>query len=86
MKKIILFVLLVCTSIQLTAQEKEKFKYPQDNAKKHELKLNAFSLIAFSSLNVSYENLLNKDSSLVSMYFTILTISLMTYIFRRNFL
>ncbi|AQS94079.1 hypothetical protein BXQ17_08380 [Polaribacter sp. BM10] len=63
MKKIILFVLLVCTSIQLTAQEKEKFKYPQDNAKKHELKLNAFSLIAFSSLNVSYENLLNKDSS-----------------------
>ncbi|WP_299061956.1 DUF3575 domain-containing protein [uncultured Polaribacter sp.] len=63
MKKIILFVLLVCTSIQLTAQEKEKFKYPQDNDKKHEFKLNAFSLIAFSSLNLSYENLLNKDSS-----------------------
>ena len=61
MKKITLLFLLVATTISF-AQEKE-VAYPQDVNKKYELKLNAFSLIVFSSLDVSYEYLLNKDSS-----------------------
>jgi len=61
MKKITLLILLFVASISI-AQEKEE-KYPQDDNKKYEVKLNAFSLIVFSSLDVSYEYLLNKDSS-----------------------
>ncbi|PQB03235.1 hypothetical protein BST83_18160 [Polaribacter filamentus] len=61
MKKIVLFILLFTTTISF-AQEKEE-TYPQDINKKYEIKLNAFSLIVFSSLDVSYEYLLNKDSS-----------------------
>ncbi|TXD46853.1 DUF3575 domain-containing protein [Polaribacter sp. IC073] len=62
MKKNILMLLLVVASLQITAQEKGEI-YPQDSNKKHEIKLNAFSLIVFSSLDISYEHLLNKDSS-----------------------
>jgi hypothetical protein len=61
MKKIALFTFLLATTISF-AQEKEA-TYPQDVNKKYEVKLNAFSLIVFSSLDVSYEYLLNKDSS-----------------------
>ncbi|SDR66402.1 Protein of unknown function [Polaribacter sp. KT25b] len=61
MKKITLLILLAVTTISF-AQEKESI-YPQDVNKKYEVKLNAFSLIVFSSLDVSYEYLLNKDSS-----------------------
>ncbi|MDP5106703.1 MAG: DUF3575 domain-containing protein [Polaribacter sp.] len=61
MKKITLLVLLAVTTISF-AQQKEP-TYPQDVNKKYEVKLNAFSLIVFSSLDVSYEYLLNKDSS-----------------------
>lgn len=53
---------MLLVSALLVAQEKEE-KYPQDINKKHELKLNAFNLIVFSSIDVSYERLLNKDSS-----------------------
>lgn len=53
---------MLLISALLVAQEKEE-KYPQDINKKHELKLNAFNLIVFSSIDVSYERLLNKDSS-----------------------
>ena len=61
MKKIVLFTFLLAITISF-AQEKEEI-YPQDVNKKYEIKLNAFSLIVFSSLDVSYEYLLNKDSS-----------------------
>ena len=61
MKKIALFILLFATTISFS-QEKEE-TYPQDFNKKYEVKLNVFSLIVFSSLDVSYEYLLNKDSS-----------------------
>ena len=61
MKKITLLLLLFVSTI-IFAQEKKE-KYPQDINKKHELKINAFSLIALSSLNVSYESLINRDSS-----------------------
>jgi hypothetical protein len=68
MNKITLLLLLFISSISIS-QEKEE-KYPQDVDKKHELKLNAFSLIAFSSLDISYEALLNKDSSFgVSLFY-----------------
>lgn len=68
MKKIILlFVLLV--SIISTAQEKEE-KHPQDVDKKGEIKINALSLIALSSLDLSYERLLNENSSFgVSIFY-----------------
>lgn len=62
MKKIILFILLF-VSIISSAQENEEKKYPQDVDKKHELKVNAFNLIAFASLDVSYERLLDANSS-----------------------
>lgn len=73
MKKITLvFALLV--SLASIAQEKE-ITYPQDVDKKHEIKLNAFSLIVFSSLDVSYEHLLNKDSSFgVGLFYNFNTI------------
>ena len=61
MKKITLLILLFATTL-LTAQEKEK-KSPQDVDKKQEIKINTFNLIAFSSLDVSYEKLINPESS-----------------------
>ena len=64
MKKLLISIALLLSSLQLIAQEKETKKiYPQDIDKDYELKLNAFSLIVFSSIDVSYEKLLNKDSS-----------------------
>lgn len=61
MKKITLIILLLIPIIASAQQEKEK--YPQDIDIKHELKINTFSLIVFSSINVSYERIINKDSS-----------------------
>jgi hypothetical protein len=69
MKKLTLFILLFVVSISF-AQEKE-VAYAQDVHKKHELKLNAFNLIAFSALDVSYERLINLESSYgVSIYYS----------------
>ncbi len=62
MKKITLLILLFVTTLSI-AQENVENKYPQDINKKQELKLNAFNLIAFSSLDVSYEKLINPESS-----------------------
>jgi hypothetical protein len=56
----LLFITLITFS---SISQEKKETYPQDINKKHEVKLNAFSLIVFSSLDVSYEYLLNKDSS-----------------------
>ncbi|PQJ76363.1 DUF3575 domain-containing protein [Polaribacter glomeratus] len=68
MKKIALLLFLFTTTISFAQERAEQ--YPQDINKKHELKLNAFSLIVFSSLDVSYEYLLNKDSSFgVSVFY-----------------
>ena len=66
MKKIALFLLLTLLSFQFTAQEKEgtkQSKYSQDLEKKYELKLNAFNLIAFAAIDISYERLIDKNSS-----------------------
>jgi hypothetical protein len=62
MKKITLLILLFVTTI-LIAQEKEENKYPQDVDKKQELKINAFNLITFAALDVSYERLISSESS-----------------------
>ncbi|MDD7915821.1 DUF3575 domain-containing protein [Polaribacter ponticola] len=59
MKKITFFILLFISAISI-AQEKE---YPQDINKKHEVKLNALGLLAFEWLDVSYEYLINEESS-----------------------
>lgn len=63
MKKIALLVFIAFISFCANAQEKQENKYPQDFEKNYELKLNAFNLIAFNSLDISFEKLLNKDTS-----------------------
>lgn len=57
-----LFLPALFFSLLFFAQEKQN-NYPQDINKKQEIKLNAFSLIVFSSIDITYERLLNKDSS-----------------------
>jgi hypothetical protein len=73
MKKITLFLLLAFIGLQFTAQAREETKeskYPQDVDKKNELKLNVLSLIVLSSFDVTYERLLNKDTSFgVSLFY-----------------
>ncbi len=66
MKKITLLGSLIFMSLQLTGQDIEnskESKYPQDVQKRYELKLNAFNLIAFSALDLSYERLIDENSS-----------------------
>ena len=66
MKKNLLLLLLTLFSLQFTAQEKEgtkESKYPQDVDKKYEFKINAFNLIAFAAIDISYERLINANSS-----------------------
>ena len=66
MKKITLLLLLTLLSLHFTAQEKEgtkQSKYPENVEKKYELKLNAFNLIAFAAIDISYERLINANSS-----------------------
>ncbi|WP_296637689.1 DUF3575 domain-containing protein [Polaribacter sp.] len=62
MKKFITSLFLMCTVFAFA--QKAETKYPQDQEKKYELKLNTFNLIAFASLDVSYEKLVNENSSL----------------------
>jgi len=66
MKKITLLLLLAFLTLQINAQEKEstkESKFPQDVDKKYELKINAFNLIAFAAIDISYERLINANSS-----------------------
>jgi hypothetical protein len=63
MKNITLLLSLVLISAQFTAQENEENLYPQDVEKKYELKINAFSLITFAAIDISYERLVNENSS-----------------------
>lgn len=60
MKKITLVLLLTITAIS-TAQEKNSFT--EETQKKHEVKINGLNLIAFKWLDISYEYLINKESS-----------------------
>lgn len=61
MKKITLLVLLFITTVTI-AQEKEE-KYPQDINKKSELKINALTLLVAKWIDVSYERLIDEESS-----------------------
>ncbi|MDC0177873.1 DUF3575 domain-containing protein [Polaribacter sp.] len=61
MKKYTLLFLLLVSAI-IIAQEKEE-KNPQDINKKQEVKINAFGLLAFEWIDVSYEYLINEESS-----------------------
>ena len=66
MKKITLLLLLAFLTLQINAQEKEgtkESKYPQDVDKKYELKINAFNLIGLAALDLSFERLINAESS-----------------------
>lgn len=63
MKKFLLVCAILISQIAFT-QEDNKIIYPQDVDKKSELKLNVFNLIVLSTFDVTYERLLNKDSSM----------------------
>jgi hypothetical protein len=66
MKKNLLLLLLTLLSLQFTAQEKEgtkPSKHSEDLEKKYELKLNAFNLIAFAAIDISFERLIDENSS-----------------------
>ena len=56
MKKVIL-ILLLGFSLNMFSQEEERVKH-------HEIKLNAFNLIVFKTIEGSYEYLLNSESSI----------------------
>ncbi len=60
MKKIIIIFLI---GVSLSAKAQEKKEYPQDVHKKTELKINAFNLIVIPAIDVSYERLINENSS-----------------------
>tara|TARA_R110002073_G_scaffold258681_1_gene421675 strand:+ start:27064 stop:27615 length:552 start_codon:yes stop_codon:yes gene_type:complete len=59
MKKITL-ILLTCFSLSVFSQEKN---YLQDVDKKHEIKLNVLGLLTSEWIDVSYEYLINEESS-----------------------
>ncbi len=61
MKKIALVLLFTLSVTCFAQEEKVSSKHAE---KKHELKINALSLIAFSWLDVSYEYIINKESSI----------------------
>lgn len=61
MKKTFLILFLFSLTFNSVAQENEKF--PQDINKKHELKINVLTLIAAKWIDVSYEKLINEESS-----------------------
>jgi hypothetical protein len=66
MSKNLLLLLLTLLSLQFTAQEKEgtkPSKLSEDTEKKYELKLNAFNLITFAALDISFERLIDENSS-----------------------
>ncbi|MGK0421715.1 MAG: hypothetical protein ACJAVE_000064 [Polaribacter sp.] len=63
MKKITFLFILTLISAQFTAQEKKENTESQDIGKNYELKINAFNLITFAALDLSYERLINEDSS-----------------------
>ncbi|MFK5878355.1 MAG: DUF3575 domain-containing protein [Flavobacteriaceae bacterium] len=62
MKKILVAVFILCISISTFAQDNENKN--DDKIKKHEVKLNAFSIIIFKSIDFSYEYLLDSESSI----------------------
>ncbi|MGB0879863.1 MAG: DUF3575 domain-containing protein [Polaribacter sp.] len=62
MKKITLLIVLLISTIS-TAQEKEE-KHPQDIDKKGEIKINALTILSFKWIDLSYERLLDEESSL----------------------
>lgn len=65
MKKYTLFICLFVSGLALgqEATTKETPEFPQDVNKKHEVKINGLSLLAFEWLDVSYEYLINEESS-----------------------
>ena len=61
MKKL-LFILTLCFSVSIFSQETEP-DFPQDVDKRHEITANALTLIVSEWIDVSYEYLINEESS-----------------------
>jgi hypothetical protein len=65
MKKLTLLLCLLISGLTI-AQEKEEekeSKYPQDINKKHEIKINALTVLVAKWIDVSYERLIDEESS-----------------------
>ena len=56
------FLAILLFSVLITAQEKEE-EFPQDINKKGEVKINALTLLAAKWIDVSYERLIDEESS-----------------------
>ncbi|QTD36857.1 DUF3575 domain-containing protein [Polaribacter batillariae] len=63
MKKISLLLLFFAITFNVIAQDKEEEVYPQDVGKKTEIKLNALTLLAGKWIDLSYERLIDEESS-----------------------
>ncbi len=63
MKNITLFLFVFC-SLFISAQTTTENDNDTSNTKSNELKINAFNLIAFEHIDLSYERLLNEESSI----------------------
>ncbi|MDB2385234.1 DUF3575 domain-containing protein [Polaribacter sp.] len=61
MKKFTLLLFLLSSFIAFS--QDYDFEYPQDENKKHELKISPTSLIAIAAIDVSYERLINSSTS-----------------------
>ena len=59
MKKLVLLIVCCCSTIAVAQEE----SLPQDTNKKNEVTLNALTLVASGWIDVSYEYLINKESS-----------------------
>ena len=59
MKKLVLLIVCCCSTIAVAQEE----SLPQDTNKKNEITLNALTLVASGWIDVSYEYLINKESS-----------------------
>lgn len=63
MKKNILFLLLIFTSLHSFAQETEEELYQRDTAK-NELNLNVLNVLVFGALDIGYERVLDKNTTI----------------------
>ena len=69
MKKVFLVIFVFLSVLAAKAQETEN---EQEIEKQNELKINAFNLIAFEYIDITYERILNEESSVgVGMLFAL---------------
>lgn len=63
MKKITFLACLLMSGLALAQEQENIPEAPQDIHKKQEVKINTFSLLALKWIDISYERIINKESS-----------------------